>query len=109
MSTKLLNGSQSVLTIFTKRLVTIRSNFDLGNEMKLLNDAKQFKRALELFDKHKKNNVQTFSSLSITQALKACTHLEDLQHGEAIHHLISSRINNDSYISTSLIHLYSKF
>ena len=77
--------------------------------MKSLNDNKQFKKALELFDKHKENKIKRLSSLIITQALKACTHLGELQRGKAIHHLISSRIKNDIYISASLIHLYSKF
>ena len=108
MSTKLVNHRLSFLIVFLKRSVNIQSNFDLGKEMKLLNDNKQFKKALELFDKQKKNNIETFSSLTITQALKACAQLEDLQRGSTIHHLISSRIKDDSYILASLIHLYSK-
>ncbi|UJR34389.1 hypothetical protein I4U23_021797 [Adineta vaga] len=76
--------------------------------MKCLNDNKQFKQSLELFDKYKKNNLKSFSSLLITQALKACTHLKDYQTGLNIHHLISSRINNDSYILASLINFYIK-
>jgi len=109
MSVKLLNHRLSFLPLFLKRSVIIRSDFDLGSQMKLLNDNKQFKKALELFDKYKKDNIETSSSLIITQALKACAHLEDLQRGSTIHHLISSRIKDDFYISASLIHLYSKF
>jgi hypothetical protein len=108
MSIKFLNHRLSSVIVFVKRSVIIQSNFDLGSQMKLLNDNKQFKKALELFDKHKKNNIETFSSLIITQALKACTHLQDLQYGSTIHRLISSRVKNDLYISASLIHLYSK-
>ncbi|CAF0889915.1 unnamed protein product [Adineta steineri] len=74
--------------------------------MKFLNDNKQFNKTLELFDKHRKSKIQTFSSFTITQALKACTHLGDLQRGKNIHHLISTHIKEDVYISTSLIHLY---
>jgi hypothetical protein len=92
-----------------KRSMTLRSNFDLASQMKLLNDSKQFKKALELFDKYKENNIETCSNLSIIQALKACAQIGDLQRGSNIHHLISSRIKNDSYILTSLIHLYSNF
>ncbi|CAM4794541.1 unnamed protein product [Rotaria magnacalcarata] len=101
-----LNHRLSSLIIFVKRSVAIQSNFDLGKQMKLLNDNKQFKKSLELFDKHKKNNIETFSSLIITQALKACAHLEDFQRAETIYHLISSRIKDDLYILASLIHLY---
>ncbi|CAF0948790.1 unnamed protein product [Adineta steineri] len=43
----------------------------------------------------------------ITQALKAFAHLGDLRRGINMHHTISSRINNDSYIFASLIHFYS--
>ncbi|CAF0779868.1 unnamed protein product [Adineta steineri] len=43
----------------------------------------------------------------ITQALKAFAHLGDLQRGINMHHTISSRINNDSYIFASLIHFYN--
>ncbi|CAF4273905.1 unnamed protein product, partial [Adineta steineri] len=44
----------------------------------------------------------------ITQALKAFAHLGDLRRGINMHHTISSRINNDSYIFASLIHFYIK-
>ncbi|CAF4341292.1 unnamed protein product, partial [Rotaria sordida] len=46
------------------------------------------------------------SSYIITQALKACTQIGDLRRGSTIHHLIPSRIKDNSYILTSLIHLY---
>ncbi|CAF1267110.1 unnamed protein product [Adineta steineri] len=95
--------------IFTKRSLIIQSDFYLGKKMKLLNDNKQFQKTLELFDQYKKNKSETFSSMIITEALKACTHLKDLQRAETIHHLISSHIEDDSYISTSLIHLYNAY
>jgi hypothetical protein len=109
MSIILSNHRFSSLIVFVKRSAIVQSKFNLGIEMKLLNDNKQFKKALELFDKHKKNKVETFSSLIITQTLKASAHLGDLQRGQAIHHLISSRIKDDSHILASLINLYSKF
>jgi hypothetical protein len=109
MLTKVVNYRLSSLIILVKRSIIIQPNFDLGKEMKLINDNKQFEKALELFDKHKKNNIETFSSLIITQALKACTQIGDLQRGSIIHHLVSSRIKDDHYILASLIHLYSKF
>jgi len=111
MSIKLLNHHFLSLRVFVKRSVTIQSNFDLGKQMKLFNDNKQFNKTLELFDKHMKNDTKMFSSLIITQVLKACTYLGDLQRGETIHHLISSKssIKDDVYILASLIHLYSNF
>ncbi|CAF1222236.1 unnamed protein product [Adineta steineri] len=107
MLTKILKYYSSSLVVSVKRSVTIQSNSHLSTQMKLLNDNKQFKKALVLFDKHTKNNADIFSSSIITQALKACTHLRDLERGKTIHgHLISTRTKNDLYTTTSLIHLY---
>ncbi|CAF0744675.1 unnamed protein product [Adineta steineri] len=107
MSIRLLNlRVLSSLFVFVKRSINVQTNFDLGKQMKLFNDKKQFNKTIELFDKQMKSNTKTFSSLIITQVLKACAHLEDIQRGKTIHQLISSRIKDDSYISASLIHLY---
>ncbi|CAF5161213.1 unnamed protein product [Rotaria sp. Silwood1] len=94
--------------IFTQRYLTVKSDVDLNVQMKLLNDRKQFRKSLDLFDKYKENNINKLSSSTITQALKACAQICDLERGSTIHRLISSRINNDFYILASLIHLYSK-
>ncbi|CAF4069265.1 unnamed protein product, partial [Rotaria sp. Silwood1] len=99
------------MQVFIKRsttttTTTIQSKSDLGSKMKSLNDNKQFKKALDLFDKYNKNNIEIYSSFIITQALKACASIGDLQRGSTIHHLISSRIKDDYYILASLIHLY---
>jgi hypothetical protein len=109
MLNKLLNHGMMSRIIFVKRPVTMQSNLDLGNQMKLLNDKRQFKKTLELFNKHEEKNIEKCSSLIITQALKACAQIGDLQRGETIHHLILSRLKNDFYILASLIHLYSTF
>ncbi|CAF1495526.1 unnamed protein product [Adineta steineri] len=109
MSNRLLIPRLSSLTIFVKRsMINIESDFDLGMKMKSLNDNKQFNKSLELFDKFKINNVKSLSNLTISQALKACINLNDVQRGRNIHQLISSRINKDSYILISLIHFYIK-
>ncbi|CAF1285026.1 unnamed protein product [Rotaria sp. Silwood1] len=92
--------------IFTQRYLTVKSDVDLNVQMKLLNDRKQFRKSLDLFDKYKENNINKLSSSTITQALKACAQICDLERGSTIHRLISSRINNDFYILASLIHLY---
>ncbi|CAF1392754.1 unnamed protein product [Rotaria sordida] len=92
--------------IIMKRFVALKSNGDVGAQIKSFNEKKQFKKTLELFDKYKENDVKNLSSFIITQALKACTQMGDLQRGLIIHCLISSRIKTDCYISGSLIHLY---
>jgi hypothetical protein len=109
MSIILSNHRLLTLIVFVKRSAIVQTKFNLGIEMKLLNDNKQFTKTLELFDKHKINEAEAFSSLIITQTLKASAHLRDLRRGQAIHRLISSRIKDDPYILASLIHLYSKF
>ncbi|CAF1227763.1 unnamed protein product [Rotaria sordida] len=94
--------------IAIKRFVVHQSDGDVGTKIKLFNDKKQFKKTLELFDKYKENDIKNLSSFIITQALKACAQVRDLQRGMIIHRLISSRIKTDCYISTSLIHLYRR-
>lgn len=82
----------------------------MGKEMKMLNDQKQFEKALRLLDQHKdNNNIEMCSSLTITQALKACAQIEDLRRGSMLHQLVLSRVKDDSYILASLINLYSEF
>ncbi|CAF0885705.1 unnamed protein product [Adineta ricciae] len=93
-------------SVVTRGLTTKQSDFDLGMKMKCHNDSKRFDKTLQLFDVHMKKNLKTTSTIIITQALKACTHLEDLQRGQSIHQYISPSIKYDSYISTSFIHLY---
>ncbi|CAF3967721.1 unnamed protein product, partial [Rotaria sordida] len=77
--------------IIMKRFVALKSNGDVGAQIKSFNEKKQFKKTLELFDKYKENDVKNLSSFIITQALKACTQMGDLQRGLIIHCLISSR------------------
>ncbi|CAF1132740.1 unnamed protein product [Rotaria sordida] len=106
MLKKLLDHRLIFLTSGIKRSVIIPSDFDLCTQMKLLNDKKKFKEALELFDKYKENNNKTLSSYTITQALKASARIRDLQRGSTIHQFISSDMKDNSYILVSLIHLY---
>ena len=106
MFNKLLNHQFEKIT---KRLITNRQNFNLGYEMKLLNDKKEYQKALELFDKMKDKNIEKVSSMMITQALKASTQINDFQRGSNIHQMISSRLKIDNHILTSLIHFFSMF
>ncbi|CAF3526467.1 unnamed protein product [Rotaria socialis] len=94
------------MIVFVNRSIIIKSKFDLGIQMKQMNDNKQYEKTLKLFDQHKNTNIDMFSSLTITQILKACAHLGDLQRGLMIYSLISSRMKDDSYISASSIHLF---
>lgn len=109
MSIKLFNHRSLSLIVLGKRSVTIQANFDFGKQLKSLNDNKQFKKTLALFDNYTKSNTETLSSQAIIQALKACTKLRDVQRGEIIHHQISSHFKGDAYVVASLIHFYSKF
>jgi hypothetical protein len=96
--------------VLVKRSAISQSDINLANQMKLFNDVKQFRKTLELFNNNKENyNINTCSSTIIIQALKACAQLGDLQSGSNIHHLISSRIKNDSYILVSLVNMHSEF
>jgi len=91
---------------YLKHSATVASDFYLTNhQMKQLNDKKQFKEALELFDEYKKTNPEAPSDFIFNQALKACTQIGDLQRGLYIHRLFSSQIRNNLYILASLIHL----
>ncbi|CAF3975528.1 unnamed protein product [Rotaria magnacalcarata] len=74
--------------------------------MKLLNDKKQFEKALAIFDQHGINNITTLSNFAITEVLKACAHMRDIQRGKIIHNLIASETKNDIYVSSTLIHMY---
>ncbi|CAF2899094.1 unnamed protein product [Rotaria sp. Silwood2] len=93
--------------ILMKRFFPLKPDGDVGAQIKSFNAKKQFKKTLELFDKHKENDVENLSSFIITQALKACAEVHDLQRGLIIHRLISTRITTDCYLSASLIHLYT--
>ena len=104
-----MNHRLSCLLIISKRSGIIQTKVDLGLKLKLLNEKKQYREVLDLFDKYKDRNILKFSSLAITQALKACTYLGELQRGSTIHQLLLSRLDSDVYIQVSLIHLYSKF
>lgn len=72
ISKQFLTGRLSSAIISVKRFIIIPSDYDLCKQMKLLNDNKQFKQTIELFDKYKNNNIQSCSSFIITQVIKAC-------------------------------------
>ena len=105
---KLYRDSTSLLAV-AQRSIMVQSEIDLLKQMISMNKKKQFKQTLELFDRQKEKHIAKFPDSIITQVLKACTGVKDLQRGSAIHRLILSRCNEDAYLLTSLVHMYSKF
>ena len=92
-----------------KHLSTVHSDSAIVNQMKRLNDEKQFDQVLQLFDAYnQKNNSSSLPSRIVTLALKACTEMGDLKHAKHIHHRLSSSNQSDRYILFSLIDCYSK-
>ncbi|CAF1590895.1 unnamed protein product [Adineta ricciae] len=74
--------------------------------MKILNDKKQFKQTIELFERETKKNNEQLSSFIIDQALKACVQVRDFRRGKDIHQLVQHRLSADSSLVKSLIHYY---
>ena len=79
--------------------------FDLGDQIKKLNDLKQFKNAIALFDKHDRSRQS--NPIAMNQALRACIELGDFQKGKDIHRQLSPYLMKNSFVRTSLIRLYS--
>ncbi|CAM4831443.1 unnamed protein product [Rotaria magnacalcarata] len=106
MSNILKNNYLRFLILAGRRLASTQSNVNIGDRMKILNDNKQYKKALELFDEFNEKTIDKCSNWIIIQALKACTQICDVQRGLKIHNLISSRLKQDPYVLPSLIHFY---
>ena len=97
---------------FVKRSISIQNKeWNLVTQMKSMNNNKQFKQAVRLFDEHTSNgkNMNQISSLVFTQVLKSCAGSLDFQRGTTIHRIVSNRLDKDSYLLTSLIHFYRKY
>ena len=104
-----MNNCLRFVILAGRRLASIQSNVNIGDQMKMLNDNKQYRKTLELFDAFNEKNIDKCSNWIIIHALKACTQISDVQRGLKIHNLISSRLKHDPYVLPSLIHFYSKF
>ncbi len=83
---------------------TSSSLLNLSSSMKKLIDAQKYQQALDLFHQ----NSKYASDVAINLALTACTKLKNLEEGITIHQHLSPQSMNNSFINTSLIHLYSK-
>ena len=105
----LLNNHLRCFLLSIKRLLAVRSAESLDRQMKILNDQGAHEKALHLFDEYQREKIHPLSARSFTQALKACAQLGDLSRGSAIHQMVSSEIQEDSYLLASLINLYSKW
>jgi hypothetical protein len=79
----------------------------VSNQMIQLNNVKQFRKVIDLFDSYIQNDIPT--DIIIDQTLKACLELKDFQRGKEIHRNLSAQSLNNSSIQYYLIHLYSKF
>ena len=109
ISNVLTNNYLRFIRLTTKRLAATQSNVNIGDQMKILNDNRNYRKALELFDRFKEKNIDKCSNWMIIQALKACTEIRDVQRGCQIHNLVASRLKSDPYVLPSLIHFHSKF
>ncbi|CAM4837495.1 unnamed protein product [Rotaria magnacalcarata] len=106
ISNILVNNYLRFVLLAGRRLASTQSNVNIGDQIKILNDNKQYKKVLELFDEFNEKTIDKCSNWIIIQALKACTQICDVQRGLKIHNLISSRLKRDPYVLPSLIHFY---
>lgn len=88
------------------RAVSIPSNVELALQMKELNNKKDFKSALSLFNMYKQCEM---NDLAINQALQACVDLRDFRRGSSIYKQLSSRSLKWRHIQTSLVQLVSEW
>ncbi len=65
MLIKFLNHRLTSLIAFSKCSATFQPAFDLANQMELLNDKREFKKVLQLFDEYRENNTETRPSNKI--------------------------------------------
>ncbi|CAF1390815.1 unnamed protein product [Adineta ricciae] len=76
----------------------------LNARMKKLIDSKQFRHALDIFDKQS----HAADDFALNMALKACSNLPDYRRGLEIVRQLSPKSLNNPFIQTSLIHFYMK-
>ena len=80
------------------------SSLEFNSTIKQLIASRQYKQALNFFDRQ--STLATDVTLSL--ALKASAELADEQRGLRIHRQLSSSSLHKAYIQTSLIHFYSQ-
>ncbi|CAF1523270.1 unnamed protein product, partial [Adineta ricciae] len=92
-----LNGISTFIT-------TRYSSTTLNAQMKKLIDSKQFRHALDIFDKQS----HAADDFALNMALKACSNLPDYRRGLGIIRQLSPKSLNNPFIQTSLLHFYSE-
>ncbi|CAF0944362.1 unnamed protein product [Adineta ricciae] len=86
-------------------VVTARhASTTLNAQMKKLIDSKQFRHALDIFDKQS----HAADDFALNMALKACSNLPDYRRGLGIVRQLSPKSLNNPFIQTSLVHFYMK-
>ncbi|CAF1584718.1 unnamed protein product, partial [Adineta ricciae] len=85
-------------------ITTRYSSTTLNARMKKLIDSKQFRHALDIFDKQS----HAADDFALNMALKACSNLPDYRRGLEIVRQLSPKSLNNPFIQTSLIHFYMK-
>jgi len=97
------------IRLITRRLFSSASYTDLATQMKSFNESKQYRKTLQLFNENIVKRQVSCSRSTMFHVLKACTQLKDPKLSSNIHQMISNKFNNDPYLLSSLIHLYSNF
>jgi len=92
------------LRFFSRRLFSTLFNFN--NQLKQLNDNKQYQKVIHLFENYSQQHIPT--DITINQVLKACVELGDFKRGSDIYQCLSSQSKNNHFIQTNLIRLFSK-
>jgi hypothetical protein len=87
-----------------KAFSTLLSSTNLCLEMKKLIDSKQYRKALDLFQKQSESRTD----ISINMAIEACTKLHDYQQGINIQQQLTPSSLNNSFIQRSLLDFHSK-
>ena len=107
-TTKYFSIFQRLLTLYqqTNKLSfnsSTSSLIKLSSTMKKLIASKQYRKALDLYNKQS----EPCTDFVVDMALKACIKLNDYQHGRNIHHKLSLESLKNPFIQASLIQLYS--
>lgn len=87
----------------------LSSSLDLSFKMKNLNDNRQFKKAIDLYESEIKKETTQNTSLAVNQALRSCIELADIKRGKDIHKNLSVSMMNNPFIQANLVRLYSKW
>lgn len=107
---------RSIVQCFTGRLfvarqsTTTRSQSVTFDQVKKLYDQKRYDQLLQLFDGQVKHGLtERLSAQAIVKFVQSAAQLQDLTRAAAIHRAIPSRLTNNPYVASSLVHMYSEY